>query len=99
MASAKIKTSTSATTIIFRLTWKPAHTSGSATRKLCGLKKALRTSWNACTGFQPWSVSLLQSRNCREVQVEPLLLELRDRPVLRQPLDRGADGRRQLRAL
>src|SRR5437763_7745729 len=100
MPSASTRTSTSATNIILRFTWKPAHTSGSATRKLCGLKNALRTSWNACTGRPPGSVySLLERRDLREVQVEPLRLELRDRPVLRQRPDRTADHRRQLRVL
>src|SRR5436305_1542200 len=84
MPSARTRTSTSATNIILRFTWKPAHTSGSATRKLCGLKNALRTSWNACTGRPPGSVySLLERRDLREVQVEALRLELRDPRVLR----------------
>ena len=42
-ASANTRTSASAITIMWRFTWKPAHTSGSASVKLCGLKNACAT--------------------------------------------------------
>src|SRR6266851_469520 len=93
IASANTRTSTSATTIILRFTWKPAHTSGIASVKLCRLKNAWRTWWSACT------TPLLQDGNQREVEVEPLLLELADRTVRDQRLHGRVHDRQELRAL
>ncbi len=42
--SASTSTSASETIISLMFTWKPAHTSGSASRKSCGLKNFWRTS-------------------------------------------------------
>src|SRR5581483_7814815 len=89
IASARISTRISATTISFRLTWKPAHTFGSATRKLNGEKNVWRTAF----------MLLVKDRDLREVDVEPLLLQLRDRAVRPQLLDLRVHERRELRAL
>src|SRR5947209_2963304 len=94
MISANTRTSASATNIIRRFTWKPAHTSGRASVKLCGLKNAWRTWCSACI-----SMPLLQDGDLREVEVEPLLLELADRAVRRQRLEGRVDRTEQLRAL
>src|SRR5947199_10508022 len=94
MPRASTSTSASAITIIFRFTWKPAQTSGSASRKLCGLKNLSRTSRRACIVR-----ALFQVRQLREVDCEPLLLQLGDRAVRPELLDRGVDQRLQLRAL
>src|SRR5690242_3749027 len=93
MASARISTRISAITIIFRLIRNPAQTSGRAWRKFAGEKKALMTLSTASSG------SLLDDVQAGEVQVEPLLLQLRDRAVLGQGDDRGVDRRAQLAAL
>src|SRR3954471_7268319 len=93
MPRASTRTSASAITIIRMFTWKPAQTSGSASLKLCGLKNLSRTSRRAFIS------SLLQYGHLREVDREPLLLQLRDRPVRPQRLDRRVDHRLQLRAL
>src|SRR5438477_12810170 len=90
IASAKTSTSASAVNISFRFTLNPAQTSGSASRAVPGLKKTSRTLWSACTP------PLLQDRDGVEVEVEPLLLQLPDRPVVREPLDDRADLRGQL---
>src|ERR1700730_488166 len=95
IASANTSTSPSARNIIFRFTVNPAHTSGSERRALDGLKKAWRTLWSACTVRS----FLFQVRELGEVEVEPLLLELGDRPVGPELLDRGVELRCQLRAL
>src|SRR4051812_26152859 len=93
MPRASTRTSVSAITIIRMFTWKPAQTSGSASLKLCGLKNLSRTSRRAFIS------SLLQYGHLREVDREPLLLQLRDRPVRPQRLDCRVDHRLQLRAL
>src|ERR1051325_9497548 len=80
--------------IIFRFTWKPAHTSGIASVKLCRLKNAWRTWCSACMFSR-----LLQDRHRREVEVEPLLLEPADCAVPGQRLHDTVHGRQQLRAL
>src|SRR5882757_2077949 len=90
---ANTRTSASAMNIIRRFTWKPAHTSGSASVKLCGLKNAWRT-W--CSGRMS---SLLQDRDGGEVEVEPLLLELADGAVGRERLHGRVHGPEQRRAL
>src|ERR1022692_831826 len=92
IASANTRTRTSAITIMWRFTWKPAHTSGNASVKLCGLKNAWATWCSAC-------MSLVQGRDRREVEVEPLLLELGDRAVGGELLHHRVDRHRQLRAL
>src|SRR5438045_993838 len=57
------------------------------------MKNTWRTWCSACID------SLLEDRHLREVDLEPLLLELPDGSVLRQLRDRPVDDRRQLRAL
>src|SRR4051794_34777362 len=94
MPSAKTSTSASAANIISRFSLKPAQRSGSASRALEGLKKAWRTLCRASTCRR-----LLQVRQLREVEVEPLLLQLRDRAVRPQLLDPGVQLRGQLAAL
>src|SRR5436853_1694007 len=86
--SASASTSSSATTIMRMFVWKPFHTSGNTCRNACGLKNASR---KRCIYS-----SLLQYGHLREVEVEPLLLPLRDRAVRRQRLDRSVDGRLEL---
>src|SRR5437764_14902227 len=94
MPRASTRTSASAITIIRMFTWKPAQTSGSASLKLCGLKNLSRTSRRACM-----SRGLLQDGDLGEVDREPLLLQLRDRPVRPELLDRCVELRNELRAL
>ena len=54
------RTSSSATIIIFTLSWNPAHTSGNDSLKKYGLKKISRTLWSAViylrTGTCPKSI-------------------------------------------
>src|ERR1700741_2478132 len=92
IASANTSTRASAITIIFRFTWKPAHTSGIASVKLWRLKNAWRTWCSAC-------IELLQGRDLREVEVKPLLLELPDGAVGDEALHRRVHDREELRAL
>src|SRR5437016_2891730 len=69
----------------------PFQTSGSTCRKACGLKNASRT--------RCMSAPLPQDRHLREVEVEPLLLELHERAVRLQRPDRGVDRRLELAPL
>src|SRR3954471_6474263 len=92
---ASTSTSASATTIIFRFSLKPAQTSGSASRKLCGLKNDSRTSRRAFIR----ATSLLQRRHLREVDREPLLLQGLDLPALPQLVDLRVDHRLELRVV
>src|SRR5436190_17511024 len=98
--SASTSTSASATTIIFRFSLKPAQTSGSASRKLCGLKNDSRTSRRAfIRATSLLQRRLLQRRHLREVDREPLLLQGLDLPALPQLVDLRVDHRLELRVV
>src|ERR1051326_1489999 len=92
MSSASTSTSASAITIMWTLIRKPDQMSGSACRNANGSANAWRTR---CTP-RP---RLLEDGDLRHVDREPLLLQLRDRPVLRERANRGRHVRRQLRSL
>src|SRR5947207_4978596 len=72
-------------------TRKPDQMSGSDWRNANGLAKSWRTR---CTAAR-----LLQDGDLRDVDREPLLLELPDRLVLRQLANRLRQVRRELRPL
>src|SRR2546427_4219293 len=92
MSNASTSTKASAITIMWTLIRKPDQMSGSAWRNANGSANAWRTR---CMLVR---LRLLQHGDFRDVDREPLLLELPDRLVLRQRLDRGRDERRQLRS-
>src|SRR2546423_4406013 len=90
--SASTSTRASAITIMWTLIRKPDQMSGSAWRNANGSANAWRTR---CIVLS----CLLQHGDLRDIDCEPLLLQLADRAVRRQGLDRARDARRQLGSL